>query len=72
MALRPLPLDDGFFAMGNVLQFRLRLDRRKDEPMYWMCDCGCATFYHLSDGLLECAECDSIQYGYATDFGEGS
>ena len=55
--------------MGDVLQFKLRLDGRSDEPMYWMCECGCAMFFRLSDGSLECAQCDSIQYGYATEYG---
>jgi len=52
--------------MGKILQFLLRPDQRENEPLYWMCDCGFATFYRLSDGSLECAHCESIQYGYAT------
>jgi len=47
--------------MGDVLQFRAPVSR---EPMYWMCDCGCATFYQLSDGSLECARCEDIQEGH--------
>ena len=53
--------------MGNILQFRLRPEKRDNEVMYWMCDCGCATFYRLSNGSLECTRCEDIQDGYLFD-----
>jgi hypothetical protein len=29
-----------------------------EEPMIWVCKCGCTTFHALSDGTGECAACD--------------
>ena len=30
-----------------------------EEPMLWVCNCGCTTFHALSDGTGECAACNS-------------
>ena len=30
----------------------------KQEPMLWVCVCGCTTFHALSDGTGECAACN--------------
>lgn len=64
MALRALPPDGGFLAMGEVLPFRLRSMRLDTEPDCWMRDCGCPVFYYYEDGTLECDECGTIQSGY--------
>ena len=46
----------------------LAAERRKREeerePQMWCCDCGCITFYHWSNGAVQCADCKTVQNGH--------
>ena len=47
----------------NVIDLPAEREERKldREPKLWFCDCGCVTFYHWSNGAIQCA-CDA-QFG---------
>jgi hypothetical protein len=32
----------------------------KEDPMVWVCECGCATFQLLSTSEIRCASCEKV------------
>lgn len=43
--------------MGTeVIQF----PKRERGDLIWVCDCGCSTHRHYSDGRVACASCDNV------------
>lgn len=44
----------------NVIQLKPR-PLEKKEPMQWLCNCGCLSFYVYEDGSMVCALCKTRQ-----------
>ena len=52
--------------MTNLINLGSEREKRdaRNEPEMWCCDCGCVTFYHWSNGAIQCADCKVVQNGY--------
>jgi hypothetical protein len=47
--------------MSNVIPFVKK--EEEEEECVWKCECGCALFFLLIDGTIECGECEAEQIG---------
>lgn len=46
--------------MGEIVEFPA-----EEELGYWLCNCGCNTFYVRTDHEVECAHCGDLASGLA-------